>query len=92
MNTKPESHHTQPCIFSDDCQRGLHESDMICWQEGPYLSAADLAPALTDEQRDIVFRAAGYAHAMIKLPKSKAVAWIDHFSDRLKILQKAEGE
>ncbi len=41
---------------------------------------------LTETQRDMVYRAAGYAHAMIALPKSKAAAWLDHFSDRMKHL------
>ncbi len=90
-NMKIKTQHTpKPCIFSDDCHRGLHSSGEVCWDEGPELSAKDMAPALTEEQRDIVFRAAGYAHSMVKLPKSKVGPWIDAFSGRLKSLTKEE--
>lgn len=59
-----------------------------CPDCNPTLTPNPIDPryGLTDSQRDMVYRAAGYANAMVKVPKSKAAAWIEHFTDRLQRL------
>lgn len=45
---------------------------------------------LTEQQRENVFMAAGYANGSVGLPKSKARAWIDNFTKRLQELADLE--